>query len=114
MKSHEIIPQNRDSRTLNFQSKHSNLKPIMQCIELGLESFCDQSSGLKSISYVDKLETIRRGLNVLKKYGLDPVPKIEKKDAQVRLSGSWVLIRQLCSEYLSVCSTLRACKGCSV
>jgi hypothetical protein len=30
------------------------------------------------MSCVDKLETIRRGLNVLKKYGLDPVPKIRK------------------------------------
>jgi hypothetical protein len=28
------------------------------------------------MSCVDKLETIRRGLNVLKKYGLDPMPKI--------------------------------------
>ena len=60
MKSHENIPQNRASRTLNFQSKHSNLKPIMQCIELDLEPFCDQSRGLKAVSCVDKLETIRR------------------------------------------------------
>jgi hypothetical protein len=60
MKSNENIPQNIANRTLNFQTEHSNLKPVMQCIELGLESFCDQSRGLKAVSCVDKLETIRR------------------------------------------------------
>ena len=53
-----------------------------------LEPFCDQSRGLNAGSCIKKLETIRRGLNVLKNYGLVPVPKIEKKDTQVRLSGS--------------------------
>jgi hypothetical protein len=37
------------------------------------------------MSCVDKLEVIKRGLNVLKKYGLDPVPKIKENDAQVGL-----------------------------
>jgi hypothetical protein len=55
-----------------------------------------------SMSSVDKLKTIRRGLNVLKKYGLDPVSKIKENDAQVGLSSSWVLIRQVYSEVLSV------------
>jgi hypothetical protein len=45
MKSHENIPQNRANRTLNFQTEHSNLKPIMQCIELGLESFVTNLEG---------------------------------------------------------------------
>jgi hypothetical protein len=43
------------------------------------------------MSCVDKLETIRRGLNVLKKRGLDPVPKIKENDVQswaVRFMGS--------------------------
>jgi hypothetical protein len=91
MKSPENIPQNRANKTLNFQTTHSNLKPIEQCIEIGLESFCDQSKGLKSMSCVDKLETIRRGLNVLKKRGLDHVPKIKENDVQswaVRFMGS--------------------------
>jgi hypothetical protein len=54
------------------------------------------------MSSLDKLKTIRRGLNVLKKYGLDPVSKIKENDAQVGLSSSWVLIRQVYSEVLSV------------
>jgi hypothetical protein len=60
MKSHENTPQNRANKTLNFQTEHSNLKPIRQCIELGLESFCDKFRGIKAASCVDKLETIRR------------------------------------------------------
>jgi len=60
MESLENIPQNRANKTLNFQTTHSNLKPVMQCIELGLEPFCDQSRGLKAGNCVDKLETNRR------------------------------------------------------
>ena len=67
---------------------YSEFKVWNQCVMQSLEPFCDQSRGLNAGSCIKKLETIRRGLNVLKKYGLVPVPKIEKKDAQVRLSGS--------------------------
>jgi hypothetical protein len=35
---------------------------------------------------VDKLETIRRGLNVLKKYGLDPVQILDKMILKIELS----------------------------
>jgi hypothetical protein len=60
MESLENIPQNRANKTLNFQTTHSNLKPVMQCFELGLEPFCDQYRGLNARNCVDKLETIRR------------------------------------------------------
>ena len=89
MESHENIPQNRANRTLNFQTKYSNLKPLMQCIELGLESFCDQSRGLKAMSCVDKLETIRRGLSVPKTSRRDPVQVLKLLLLKVGLTSWW-------------------------
>jgi hypothetical protein len=45
MESLENIPQNRANKTLNFQTTQSNLKPVMQCIELGLEPFVANLEG---------------------------------------------------------------------
>ena len=59
----------------------------MQYVELGLKYFYDQSRGFKVVSYVDKLETIRRWLSVLKTSRLDPVQVLKKKLLKVELSG---------------------------
>jgi hypothetical protein len=63
----------------------------MQCFVLGLKSFCGQSRGFKVVGYVDKLETIRRWLNVLKISGLDPVQKLGEMLLKVGMLGSWIL-----------------------
>jgi hypothetical protein len=62
----------------------------MQCVELGLKSFCDQSRRFKVVSYVHQIETIIRWLSVLKTGGLDPVEKLGEMVLKVRLSGLWI------------------------
>ena len=59
----------------------------MQCGESGLRPFCDQSRGFKVVGYVDKIETIRRGLSVLKTSRLDPMQILRKMLLKVGLSG---------------------------
>lgn len=63
----------------------------MQYVELGLKYFYDQSRGFKVVSYVDKLETIRRWLSVRKTRRLDPVQKLGEMRLKVGLLGSWIL-----------------------
>ena len=50
----------------------------MRYIELGLKYCCAQSRGFKVVNCVDKIETIKRGLSVLKTSRLDPVQVLER------------------------------------
>jgi hypothetical protein len=63
----------------------------MRYIELGLKYCCAQSRGFKVVNCVDKIETIKRGLSVLKTSRLDPVQTLRKMMLKVGLSGWWIL-----------------------
>jgi hypothetical protein len=51
--------QSKANRFPEFRTGNSNLNTEIQCVVLGLKSFCDQSRGFEAGCYVDRLNTIR-------------------------------------------------------